>query len=72
MFKVTKDMTITDILAEDRNTAYIFMKYGMHCLGCPSARFETVEQAAQVHGLDLEKLIEELEKFFEEKNKDEK
>ena len=72
MFKVTRDMTITDILAEDRNTAYIFMKHGMHCLGCPSARFETVEQAAQVHGLDVDKLMEELEKFFEEKDKDEK
>ena len=49
---VTKDTLIGDILDTDRTTATYFLEMGMHCLGCPSARGETLEQDCMVHGLD--------------------
>lgn len=57
---ITKEMTIREVLQKDPKTAEVFMKYGMHCLGCPSATGESVAQAAMVHGIDIEKLIKEL------------
>ncbi|SHJ94935.1 hybrid cluster protein-associated redox disulfide domain-containing protein [Anaerobranca californiensis DSM 14826] len=57
---ITKEMTIREVLQKDPKTAEVFMKYGMHCLGCPSATGESVAQAAMVHGIDVEKLIKEL------------
>ncbi|SES66333.1 DUF1858 domain-containing protein [Anaerobranca gottschalkii] len=57
---ITKEMTIREVLQKDPRTADVFMKYGMHCLGCPSATGESVAQAAMVHGIDVEKLIKEL------------
>ncbi|ACB85360.1 DUF1858 domain-containing protein [Natranaerobius thermophilus JW/NM-WN-LF] len=63
--KVTKDMTISEVLKKNPKTAEVFMKHGMQCLGCPSAAGETVEQAAMVHGADADKLLEELNKVFE-------
>ena len=64
---VTKDMIITDVLTMDRGTAQIFMKYGMHCLGCPASAGENIEQAGAAHGIDVDQLIEELNKYLEEK-----
>ena len=57
---VTKDMLIGDILDADRETAQFFFEMGMHCLGCPSARAETIEQACMVHGVDVDELVEKL------------
>ena len=57
MSKVTSDMIIAEVLRLDRGTAPIFMNNGMHCLGCPSAQAETLEEAAMVHGLDPEDLM---------------
>lgn len=54
---ITKDTLIGDILDTDRTTATYFLEMGMHCLGCPSARGETLEQACQVHGVDCEELV---------------
>ena len=62
---VTKDMTIREVLQASPSTADVFMKYGMHCLGCPSATGESVAQAAMVHGIDVEKLMEDLNKVFD-------
>ena len=53
-------MIITDIIQENPKAVQILMGNGMGCLGCPSAQSESLEQAAQIHGLDLEKLLEEL------------
>jgi len=64
--KVNKDMTIGEVLQLDPKTAEVFMKYGMHCLGCPSASGETVAQAAMVHGADAEKLVKELNEALAE------
>ena len=65
MTKVTKDMIIADVLQLDVETAPIFLANGMHCLGCPSSMGESIEDACLVHGMDPEKLIGELNKYFE-------
>ncbi len=61
---VTKDSLIGDILDADRNTAPFFLEMGMHCLGCPSARGESIGQACMVHGVNVDELIEKLNKHF--------
>ena len=61
----TKDMTVAQILRANPNTAEIFMRYGMHCLGCPGATGESVEQAAMVHGFDADQLLAILNKVNE-------
>lgn len=65
--KVTKDSIIGDILDYDRTTAEYFLEIGMHCLGCPSSRGETIEQACMVHGNDCEELVEKLNKHLSAK-----
>ncbi len=64
---VTKDTLIGDILDEDRGTAQFFLSMGMHCLGCPSARGESLGQACMVHGVDPDALVAEINKYFAEK-----
>ncbi len=64
MASVNKEMTIGDVLRLDRGTAPIFMAFGMHCLGCPVSTGESIQDAAAVHGIDADKLVEELNKFF--------
>lgn len=54
---ITKQTLIGDILDMDRTTAPYFLEMGMHCLGCPSARGETLEQACAVHGVDADALV---------------
>ena len=61
---ITKDTRIGDILDEDRNTAPYFLEMGMHCLGCPSARGESLEQACAVHGVDVNDLVQKLNAHF--------
>lgn len=61
---VTKQSLIGDILDADRSTAPYFLEMGMHCLGCPSARGESIEQACAVHGVDVGELVEKLNKHF--------
>ena len=57
---VTKDTRIGDILDVTTDVAPYFLEMGMHCLGCPSARMETIEQACMVHGVDANELIEKI------------
>ena len=57
---ITKDMTIGEILAENKNIAPILMQSGMHCLGCPSAQAETLEEACAVHNIDCEELLSKI------------
>lgn len=59
---ITKEMLISDVLKANPNAADILKNIGMHCFGCAIASMETVEQAAEVHGVDLEKLIADLNK----------
>ena len=65
--KVTKDMIIMDVLKLDMDTAKFFLDMGMHCLGCPSASGESIEQACMVHGTNCDALVEKLNKYFENK-----
>ena len=58
MIEITKDTIIGDILDVAPQTAPIFLSIGMHCLGCPSSRGETVEAACMVPGIDCDKLLE--------------
>ena len=62
MSKINKDMIIAEILDVDRNLASILMASGMHCIGCPSAQGESLEEACMVHGIDVEELLAELNK----------
>ena len=57
MAKVSKDMLIGQLLQIDANIAPILMRAGMHCLGCPSSQMESLEEAAMVHGMDIEDLM---------------
>ena len=57
MIEIKRDTIIGDILNIAPQTAPLFMGIGMHCLGCPSSRGETVEEACMVHGIDVEKLL---------------
>lgn len=57
---ITKDMTIGQILMAKPEVAPILMEAGMHCLGCPSAQGESLEEAAMVHGMDIESLMEKI------------
>ena len=57
MIEITKDTIIGDILDIAPQTAPLFLSIGMHCLGCPASRGETVEEACMVHGVDVEKLL---------------
>ncbi len=65
--EITKDMTIGDILDEERETVPFFLEMGMHCLGCPSSRGETVEQACMVHGVDADVLVAKINEFLKNK-----
>ncbi|MBQ9807244.1 MAG: DUF1858 domain-containing protein [Ruminococcus sp.] len=65
--KVTKDDIIGDVLDADSNTASFFVEIGMHCLGCPASRGETIEEACNVHGTDPDLLVEQLNAYFASK-----
>ena len=67
MATVTKDTLSGDILDMDRDTAPYFLEMGMHCLGCPSARGESLEEACMVHGVDVNELIEKINKHLADK-----
>lgn len=63
--KVNKDMIIMDVLKINPETAQFFLDIGMHCLGCPSASMESIEQACMVHGADVDKLVDDINAFLE-------
>ena len=66
MAKVTKDMLIGQLLQVDANIAPLLMRAGMHCLGCPSSQMESLEEAAMVHGLDVDVLVNQINDFLGE------
>ena len=67
MAKVTKDTIIAEVLEMDEGTAPFFFEIGMHCLGCPSARGESVADACAVHGVAADALIAKLNAYLESK-----
>ncbi len=65
--KITKDMLIGDVLDMDRGTAQFFFEMGMHCLGCPASRGESIEDACKVHGTDCDALLQKINAYMESK-----
>lgn len=65
--KVTKESIIGDVLDFDIETAQFFLEIGMHCLGCPASRGESIEAACEVHGTDADELVEKINAFLESK-----
>ena len=63
--KITKDTIIGNVLDIAPQAAPLFLAIGMHCLGCPSSRGETVEEACMVHGIDCDSFLVQLNKFIE-------
>lgn len=61
---VTKESIIGDILDYDKGTAEFFFEIGMHCLGCPASRGESIEEACAVHGTDADALVEKINKYL--------
>ncbi len=64
MKQITKDMIIGDILSLDGGTAPFFLEMGMHCLGCPASRGETLEQACQVHGVNADDMLHKINTYL--------
>lgn len=62
--QVTRESIIGDILDFDRGTAQFFFEIGMHCLGCPASRGESIEEACAVHGTDADELVEKINAYL--------
>ena len=67
MMTVTKESIIGDVLDFDVDTARFFFEIGMHCLGCPSARGESIAGACAVHGTKADELVEKINKYLASK-----
>jgi len=65
MARVSKSTMIGELLQIDADVAPILLNIGMHCLGCPSSQMETIEEAAMVHGIDADDLVEEINTFLD-------
>ena len=66
--QVAKDTMIGELLQIDTNIAPILVGIGMHCLGCPASQMETIEEAAMVHGINPQDLVDEINKFLVKEN----
>lgn len=64
---IHKDMLIGEIISIDPGNAAILMSNGMHCPGCPSAQAETLEEAAQVHGMNVDELLKDMNEYLAKK-----
>lgn len=62
--EVTKETVIGDLLDFDEGTAQFFLEIGMHCLGCPAARGESIEEACEVHGTDADELVAKINDYL--------
>ena len=65
---VTKQTVIGEVLDYDMETARFFFEIGMHCLGCPASRGESIEDACAVHGTNADELVAKLNAYFASKN----
>ena len=67
--KITKNMTLGETVSKYPESAEVLLKYGLHCIGCHVATWETLEQGASGHGIDVDKLVNDLNKKIEVKQK---
>lgn len=65
--KVTENMLLSDILEMDPDPTDVFLRHGLNCLGCPGAQSESLKEAAEGHGIDFTKLMNDLNEFLEDK-----
>ncbi len=65
MGKITKEMSIIDVVQQHPETLEVFQKFGLGCIGCAAARFENLEAGAKVHGIDPEVMVQELNNVIE-------
>ena len=68
MAKVTKEMSIIDIVQNHPETLEVFAKYGMSCIGCAAAKFENLEAGAKVHGFDADAMVAEINEIIGEQS----
>ena len=64
MTQINKEMQIGELLMLNPDIAPILMRAGMHCLGCPASQMESLEDAAAVHGLDVDILVDQINNFL--------
>lgn len=67
MTSVEKTMSIREVLQVDQGIARILMSFGLHCLGCPHATAESLEQAGQVHGVNVDEMVHQINEYLAEK-----
>jgi hybrid cluster-associated redox disulfide protein len=65
--KITENMLLNDILDMEPDPTNVFLRHGLNCLGCPGAHSENLKEAAEGHGIDLAKLIDDLNELLEDK-----
>jgi hybrid cluster-associated redox disulfide protein len=65
--EIEKNMAFSEILFKYPETLHVFLKYGMHCIGCPMAMTETIDQGAKAHGINVDNLIKELNSAIRKK-----
>ncbi len=65
--KISKEMTLAEAVSRFPETIEVFLEHGMGCFGCGIAQFETIEQGAVAHGIDVKKLMNDLEKVVKKK-----
>jgi hybrid cluster-associated redox disulfide protein len=65
--KITKEMGIGAIAQKYPETMEVFAKHGLHCIGCAAAHFENLEQGCEAHGIDADKLVDDLNKSIKKK-----
>lgn len=66
--EITKQTTMGDMIEYDRGIAVILMEAGMHCVGCPASIGESLEEACQVHGLDSDKVLKDIQDYLANKD----
>lgn len=62
--KITKGITIGELLQINENVATILMGFGLHCFGCPMSQMETLEEASMVHGVDVDLMVDKINEFL--------
>lgn len=62
--KVTKGMTIGELLQINEKVSTILMGFGLHCFGCPMSQMETLEEASMVHGVDVDLMMDKINEFL--------
>ena len=65
--KITKEMGIGEVVQKHPEAFEVFSRHGLHCVGCVIAQFENIEQGAVAHGIDADKLVEDLNKAIKKK-----